>query len=226
MLELRVALPHDHEGAVAVWRAAQGGRGLRPGAARVARVAEKVGEGLLVVGAEGPSVVGMALAEPGRAKDGAGDLAPGLLHLSMVFVAPRSQRQGVGSALVEALADAAWEQGFRSVSVWSRTPEFYEACGLAPSGRTQVLADGTVATQLVAELEPPVRPVVVRSEGIRLGQLLKLAELVETGSEGKDLLAAGGVEVNGETELRRGRQLLHGDVVAARDRAVRVVLET
>ena len=226
MLELRVALPHDHEGAVAVWRAAQGGRGLRPGAARVARVAEKVGEGLLVVGAEGPSVVGMALAEPGRAKDGAGDLAPGLLHLSMVFVAPRSQRQGVGSALVEALADAAWEQGFRSVSVWSRTPEFYEACGLEPSGRTQVLADGTVATQLVAELEPPVRPVVVRSEGIRLGQLLKLAELVETGSEGKDLLAAGGVEVNGETELRRGRQLLHGDVVAARDRAVRVVLET
>ncbi len=226
MLELRVAQPADHEGAVAAWRAAQGGRGLRPSAARVARVREKVGAGLLVVAAEGPEIVGMALGEPGRAQDGAGDLEPGLLHLAMVFVAPPTQRQGIGAALVEALADASWERGFRSVSVWSRTPEFYEACGLEPSGRTQVLADGTVATQLVAELEPPVQPVVVRSEGIRLGQLLKLAELVETGSEGKDLLAEGGVEVNGETELRRGRQLLHGDVVVARDRAVRVVLET
>jgi ribosome-associated protein len=80
--------------------------------------------------------------------------------------------------------------------------------------------------QLVAELEPPVQEVVVRSEGIRLGQLLKLAELVQTGSEGKELLAAGGVEVNGESELRRGRQLVNGDVVVARDRAVRVALES
>jgi ribosome-associated protein len=220
VLELRNALPTDRPAAVEVWRAAQAGRGLRPAAARVTRVTEKVQEGLLVVAADGPAVVGMALGEPGRARDGAGDLEPTLLHVAMVFVHPDHQRQGIGAALVEGLADAAWGQGYRSVSVWSHNPDFYEACGLERSGR--VAEDGSI--QLVAELEPPVREVLVRSEGIRLGQLLKLAELVETGSEGKELLAAGGVQVNGEQEVRRGRQMVSGDVVTARDQAVRVVL--
>jgi ribosome-associated protein len=222
--EIRVALPSDHAGAVAAWRAAQAGRGLRPPAARVARVEQKVAEGLVVVAVEGDAVVGMALGEPGRAKDGAGDVEPGALHLSMVFVAPDVQRQGLGAALVEGLADAAWAQGYRALTTWSGTPAFYEACGLERTGRTQTRPDGSEAVQLGAELEAPVREVAVRSDGIRLGQFLKLAEIVETGADGKQLLAGGEVEVNGEVELRRGRQLVDGDEVRARDQAVRVVL--
>ena len=224
MVVIRPALPADHAGAVEAWRAAQAGRGLRPNAHRVARVVEKVAEGLLVVAVTDDVVVGMALGEPGRAGDGAGDLEPGLLHLSMVFVVPGHQRRGLGGSLVEALADAAWSHGYRNASVWTRTPEFYEAIGFEIAGRTQELPDGSRAVQLTAELEAPLRPVLVRSEGIRLGQLLKLAELVETGSEGKELLADGGVEVNGEVELRRGRQLVDGDEVRARDQAIRVRL--
>ena len=49
---------------------------------------------------------------------------------------------------------------------------------------------------------------------IRLGQLLKLADLVESGAEVKDVLVAGAVRVNGEPEERRGRQLHRGDVVS------------
>ena len=49
---------------------------------------------------------------------------------------------------------------------------------------------------------------------IRLGQLLKLAGVAESGTDAKDLLAAGAVRVNGEPEARRGRQLHPGDVVA------------
>ncbi len=214
---LRRALPDDRTAAVEVWRSAQAGRGTRPPAARVARVAQKVTEGLLVVAVDGDAVVGMALGESGRESDGDGDVVPGLLHLSMVFVEPSHQRQGVGAALVEGIADEAWGQGYRSISVWTRTPVFYEACGLEPSGRAK---DDIV--QLTAELEAPVREIVVRSEGIRLGQLLKLAEMVQTGSEGKELLTDGGVEVNGEVELRRGRQLVDGDEVRARDQAVLV----
>ncbi|WP_366146546.1 RNA-binding S4 domain-containing protein [uncultured Pseudokineococcus sp.] len=48
---------------------------------------------------------------------------------------------------------------------------------------------------------------------IRLGQLLKLASLVESGADAKEALAAGVVSVNGEVEVRRGRQLVRGDVV-------------
>ncbi|MFL6164480.1 MAG: RNA-binding S4 domain-containing protein [Jatrophihabitantaceae bacterium] len=52
--------------------------------------------------------------------------------------------------------------------------------------------------------------------GIRLGQFLKLAELVEQGSDVKQLLAGGEVLVNGEPEHRRGRQLVPGDLVTVR----------
>ena len=53
-------------------------------------------------------------------------------------------------------------------------------------------------------------------EPIRLGQFLKLADAVELGSDVKLLLSAGSVEVNGEVETRRGRQLMPGDVVTVR----------
>jgi ribosome-associated protein len=61
------------------------------------------------------------------------------------------------------------------------------------------------------------RIVPIRDEAIRLGQFLKLADLVDTGSDAKPLLADGLVSVNGEVETRRGRQLVRGDVVVVRD---------
>ncbi len=55
-------------------------------------------------------------------------------------------------------------------------------------------------------------------DSIRLGQLLKLADLVESGAEVKDVLIGGTVRVNGEPEERRGRQLRSGDVVQVEGR--------
>ncbi|MCD6641097.1 MAG: RNA-binding S4 domain-containing protein [Nocardioides sp.] len=55
--------------------------------------------------------------------------------------------------------------------------------------------------------------VPIRDDSIRLGQFLKLANLVESGAEAKPLIADGQVRVNGEVETRRGRQLHDGDVV-------------
>ncbi|MDN4174254.1 RNA-binding S4 domain-containing protein [Nocardioides sp. SOB77] len=62
----------------------------------------------------------------------------------------------------------------------------------------------------------------MRDEMIRLGQFLKLANLVETGAEAKPVIAEGLVQVNGEVETRRGRQLRVGDVVELRGQAARV----
>jgi ribosome-associated protein len=62
----------------------------------------------------------------------------------------------------------------------------------------------------------------IRGDVIRLGQLLKLADIADSGAEGKALLAEGGVTVNGEPETRRGRQLHPGDVVEADGRSLRV----
>jgi ribosome-associated protein len=60
-----------------------------------------------------------------------------------------------------------------------------------------------------------MRAVAIRNDVIRLGQLLKLADVVEAGSDVKSLLAEGLVSVNGEVETRRGRQLVRGDSVSA-----------
>ena len=68
------------------------------------------------------------------------------------------------------------------------------------------------------EGELPV--VALRDESIRLGQFLKLADLVDTGADAKGLLAQGLVRVNGDVETRRGRQLLDGDVVECAGRRV------
>ena len=53
----------------------------------------------------------------------------------------------------------------------------------------------------------------IRTEMIRLGQLLKLAAVVESGSEAKARIQAGEVLVNNEVETRRGRQLHPGDQI-------------
>jgi len=58
-----------------------------------------------------------------------------------------------------------------------------------------------------------MRDVPIRDDMIRLGQFLKLAGVIESGGEAKSAIAAGEVTVNGEAELRRGRQLHRGDVV-------------
>ena len=67
-----------------------------------------------------------------------------------------------------------------------------------------------------------LREIAIRGDMIRLGQLLKLAGMIDSGAEIKGFLASQPVLVNGDRELRRGRQLHRGDVVQVRDEDLRV----
>jgi ribosome-associated protein len=67
-----------------------------------------------------------------------------------------------------------------------------------------------------------MREVIIRDGTIRLGQFLKLADLIDAGGNAKSLLASEAVAVNGETETRRGRQLGRGDIVRVVGTEVRV----
>ena len=66
----------------------------------------------------------------------------------------------------------------------------------------------------------PTRFVEIRDDSIRLGQFLKLADLIDLGSEARELLLQGDVLVNGELETRRGRQLVVGETVTVRGETV------
>ncbi|MDQ6617349.1 MAG: RNA-binding S4 domain-containing protein [Actinomycetota bacterium] len=68
-----------------------------------------------------------------------------------------------------------------------------------------------------------MRDVSISDEMIRLGQLLKLVGVVQSGADVKSVLANGEVRVNGEIETRRGRRLHRGDVVAVSNQQLRVV---
>jgi len=56
-------------------------------------------------------------------------------------------------------------------------------------------------------------PIQIQTETIRLSQLLKLADVVQDGSEAKFRIANEEVMVNGALEVRRGRKLRNGDLV-------------
>lgn len=66
-------------------------------------------------------------------------------------------------------------------------------------------------------------PVHIRDESIRLGQLLKLAGLVEDGVMAREVIAAGQVSVDGEPETRRGAQIRAGSVVELAGQQIEVV---
>jgi ribosome-associated protein len=68
-----------------------------------------------------------------------------------------------------------------------------------------------------------MRDVPIRGEMIRLGQLLKLAGVIDSGAEVKAFLSAEPVWVNQDRETRRGRQLYPGDVVRAGGHELRVI---
>ena len=75
-------------------------------------------------------------------------------------------------------------------------------------------------------MTPTPTDIPISGETIRLGQLLKLAGVVDTAARPSALLAAAPAVVNGEPEARRGRQLRAGDTVRFGDAEVRVVQAT
>ena len=55
--------------------------------------------------------------------------------------------------------------------------------------------------------------IFIRDDFIKLGQLLKLAGLCDTGADAKEVILEGLVQVNGEIALQRGKKVVPGDTV-------------
>lgn len=67
--------------------------------------------------------------------------------------------------------------------------------------------------------------VPIRDDAIRLGQLLKLANLVEDGAMARAVVEAGEVSVDGQVETRRGAKIRPGQRVEYAGEEVEVVSE-
>lgn len=58
-----------------------------------------------------------------------------------------------------------------------------------------------------------MREVEIRTEFVKLDQLLKFAGITQTGGEGKFIIGEGMVSVNGQTVKERGKKIRRGDIV-------------
>lgn len=67
-----------------------------------------------------------------------------------------------------------------------------------------------------------VREIEITGDMVRLGQLLQLAGIADTGAHARALLDEYNIRVNGEPEDRRGRQLRKGDTVEALGETLRI----
>lgn len=64
--------------------------------------------------------------------------------------------------------------------------------------------------------------IFIRDEFIKLGQAMKLAGMVDLGSDAKFIIEDGKVKVNGEVETRRGRKLYVNDTFSFEGQEVTV----
>lgn len=144
-MNVRSMRPDEIDAAIGVWREANIARGAPHGPERTARIRAKLSApDALPFVASRPDIVGMALAEPGRFDDGAGEPDPSLLHISMVFVRPAAQRTGVGLPLVLHILDVAHAMGYQRASVWTARENgparrLYERAGMTLSGKSAPL---------------------------------------------------------------------------------------
>ncbi|MCQ2509472.1 MAG: RNA-binding S4 domain-containing protein [Lachnospiraceae bacterium] len=67
-----------------------------------------------------------------------------------------------------------------------------------------------------------MQSIKIKDDFIKLGQAMKLANLVSDGVEAKIVIQDGQVTVNGEVDTRRGRKLVPGDVFAFEGNEVKV----
>lgn len=68
-----------------------------------------------------------------------------------------------------------------------------------------------------------MREVKIRDEFIKLGQAMKLANLVDSGVDAKFIIQDGEVNVNGTVEVQRGKKIRPGDVISYNGEEVKIV---
>lgn len=68
-----------------------------------------------------------------------------------------------------------------------------------------------------------MKEVMIKDEFIKLGQAIKLAGLVDSGVEAKEVIQDGKVKVNGEVEVQRGKKLYNEFIVEYNGESFKVI---
>ena len=69
-----------------------------------------------------------------------------------------------------------------------------------------------------------MRTVEITKEPVELSKILKFEGLVSSGGEAKNAVAEGLVSVNGETETRKRKKIVSGDIIGFADEELQISL--
>ena len=64
--------------------------------------------------------------------------------------------------------------------------------------------------------------ITIKDEYIKLGQVLKLAGMCDSGVDAKHIIEDGLVQVNGQIEIQRGKKIRNKDVVTYNGKSIQI----
>lgn len=67
-----------------------------------------------------------------------------------------------------------------------------------------------------------MKSIKIDTDFIKLGQLLKMAGLVDSGAHAKIMIINGDVKLNGNIEMQRGKKVYKGDIVEVEGHSFRI----
>jgi len=70
-----------------------------------------------------------------------------------------------------------------------------------------------------------MREVIITREPVELYKILKFEGMVSSGGEAKSVIAEGMVLVNGETETRKRKKIVRGDIIEFNNETIQIRLK-
>jgi len=165
-VKIRTGRKGDLQAAVAIWEEAQtkrkGSEFLAPQFVEMETRRLAQDSSCFLIAEENDEMVGLALYSPARENSGAGDVIPGLAHISSVAVKPSHWGRGFGRRLMLALMDDLMSNGYMFAQLWTQNDNaraigLYTALAFQPTDDEKTF-EGEHIRRYVIDLTKTVRP--------------------------------------------------------------------
>lgn len=169
-MTIRRGQTEDLQAAVSLWEQAQtkrkGSEFLAPQFVEMETRRLAQDNSCFLIAEENGEMVGLALYSPAREDSGAGDIIPGLAHISSVAVKPSYWGRGIGRRLMVALMDELMSNGYPLAQLWTqndnaRAIRLYGALGFQATDDEKTF-EGEHIRRYVIDLNKNVPPIPPR----------------------------------------------------------------
>ncbi len=146
-IAVQIGSPDDVDAAVLIYERSNLARRRGVWPSRSSRIAQvtahlRAAAAWFLLGRDGDEAVAMALVHPFQASGGTGDVIPGTLFLSLIYVLPDRWGQSIGGTMLDAVIAEGARRGCHRIYLWThehqneRAHRLYQSRRFAQTGRT------------------------------------------------------------------------------------------